>query len=90
MPISGLAFLINVPIGALARTATTWDLVPGLLIAGVGVGACVGRLFRFILSSVSMAEVGSACWFSGCRCSRVQGVRNESGAVQPVRRPGGS
>ena len=42
------------------RTASSWDLVPGLLFIGAGVGATVGQLFRFILSSVSMEEVGSA------------------------------
>ncbi|WP_390623974.1 MFS transporter [Fodinicola feengrottensis] len=43
-----------------ARTSSGWDLVPALLFIGVGVGACVGQLFRFILTSVTMAEVGSA------------------------------
>jgi MFS family permease len=43
-----------------ARTASTWDLVPSLFFLGVGVGASIGQLFRFILTSVSMAEVGSA------------------------------
>jgi EmrB/QacA subfamily drug resistance transporter len=43
-----------------ARAASTWDLVPGLLLVGAGVGASIGQLFRFILSSVTMDEVGSA------------------------------
>ena len=43
-----------------ARTASSWDLVPGLFVIGTGVGASVGQLFRFILTSVSMDEVGSA------------------------------
>jgi EmrB/QacA subfamily drug resistance transporter len=43
-----------------ARTATSWDLVPGLLLVGAGLGASFGQLFRYILSSVSMEEVGSA------------------------------
>ena len=43
-----------------ARTASSWDLVPGLFFIGAGVGATVGQLFRFILTSVSMDEVGSA------------------------------
>jgi EmrB/QacA subfamily drug resistance transporter len=43
-----------------ARTASTWDLVPGLFFIGVGVGATIGQLFQFILTSVSMDEVGSA------------------------------
>jgi MFS family permease len=43
-----------------ARTASTWDLVPSLFFIGAGVGASIGQLFRFILTSVSMDEVGSA------------------------------
>ncbi len=43
-----------------ATIASTWDLVPSLFIIGAGVGASIGQLFRFILTSVSMAEVGSA------------------------------
>jgi MFS family permease len=42
------------------RTASTWDLVPGLLLVGVGLGAAMGQLFRFVLTSVTMNEVGSA------------------------------
>lgn len=43
-----------------AHTASSWDLVPGLVFIGAGVGASIGQLFRFILTSVSMEEVGSA------------------------------
>ena len=43
-----------------ARTASTWDLVPGLFFIGAGVGATIGQLFQFILTSVNMDEVGSA------------------------------
>jgi EmrB/QacA subfamily drug resistance transporter len=43
-----------------AHTASSWDLVPGLFLIGAGVGASIGQLFRFILTSVSMEEVGSA------------------------------
>ena len=43
-----------------AQAASTWDLVPGLFLVGAGVGASVGQLFRFILTSVRMDEVGSA------------------------------
>lgn len=43
-----------------AATASSWDLAPGLFLIGAGVGTCLGQLFRFILSSVSMNEVGSA------------------------------
>jgi MFS family permease len=43
-----------------ARTASSWDLVAGLFFVGSGVGVSIGQLFRFILSSVTMDEVGSA------------------------------
>ncbi len=43
-----------------AESASTWDLVPGLFLIGVGAGAGIGQLFRFILTSVTMDEVGSA------------------------------
>jgi hypothetical protein len=56
---AGLALML---IGA--RTASTWDLVPRLLCIGAGVGATLGQLFRFILTSVSMDEVGSASGIS--------------------------
>jgi hypothetical protein len=42
------------------HVATSWDLVPSLLFVGAGLGATIGQLFRFILTSVSMDEVGSA------------------------------
>jgi EmrB/QacA subfamily drug resistance transporter len=43
-----------------ARSASSWDLLPGLFFIGAGVGASIGQLFRFILTSVNMNEVGSA------------------------------
>lgn len=43
-----------------AHSASSWDLVPGLFFVGAGVGASIGQLFRFILTSVNMDEVGSA------------------------------
>ena len=43
-----------------ASTASTWDLIPALFFIGVGVGGTIGQLFQFILTSVSMNEVGSA------------------------------
>jgi EmrB/QacA subfamily drug resistance transporter len=55
---AGTAGLALILIGA--RTASSWDLVPGLFFIGAGVGATIGQLFRFILTSVSMDEVGSA------------------------------
>ncbi len=42
------------------HSASTWDLVPGLVLVGAGAGACFGQLFQFILTSVSMQEIGSA------------------------------
>jgi MFS family permease len=54
----GTAGLALILIGA--RTASSWDLVPGLCFIGAGVGATIGQLFQFILTSVNMDEVGSA------------------------------
>jgi predicted MFS family arabinose efflux permease len=34
--------------------------VPGIFLVGVGAGASIGQLFQFVLTSVSMDEVGSA------------------------------
>ena len=42
------------------HSASTWDLVPGLLLVGTGVGIVLGQLIQFILAAVSMNEVGSA------------------------------
>jgi MFS family permease len=42
------------------HSASTWDLVPGLLLVGAGVGIVLGQLIQFILAAVSMHEVGSA------------------------------
>ncbi len=42
------------------HSASTWDLVPGLLLVGAGVGTVLGQLIQFILAAVSMNEVGSA------------------------------
>ena len=43
-----------------AATASSWDLLPGLFLIGMGAGASIGQLFQFILASVNMREVGSA------------------------------
>jgi EmrB/QacA subfamily drug resistance transporter len=43
-----------------AHTASAWDLVPGLLLAGLGAGASFAQLFGFVLNTVNMDEVGSA------------------------------
>src|SRR3984957_6703648 len=42
------------------HSASTWDLVPGLLLVGAGVGIVLGQLIQFILAAVRMNEVGSA------------------------------
>jgi hypothetical protein len=55
---AGAALLALMVTGA--ESATTWDLVPGLFLVGMGAGASIGQLFQFILASVSMDEVGSA------------------------------
>src|ERR1700722_3958 len=41
-------------------SASTWDLVPGLVLVGAGVGIVLGQLIQFILAAVRMNEVGSA------------------------------
>jgi EmrB/QacA subfamily drug resistance transporter len=41
-------------------SASTWLLVPGLFLVGVGVGTVLGQIIQFILAAVSMNEVGSA------------------------------
>jgi EmrB/QacA subfamily drug resistance transporter len=43
-----------------ARTASTLDLAPGLLLIGTGAGISMGQVFDFILAGVGMDEVGSA------------------------------
>ena len=52
---AGLALLLES-----GHPASTADLVGSLFFIGAGVGASLGQLFRFILTSVSMDEVGSA------------------------------
>jgi MFS family permease len=51
----GLALIL----GAVEH-ASTGDLVPGLFLIGLGAGSSIAQLFRFILTSVTMDEVGSA------------------------------
>jgi hypothetical protein len=43
-----------------AGHATSWTLVPGELIAGMGMGIALPPLFDFILAGVQEHEVGSA------------------------------
>jgi len=42
------------------HSASSWDLLPGLVLVGAGLGATFGQLFMFILTSVNSDEVGSA------------------------------
>jgi EmrB/QacA subfamily drug resistance transporter len=42
------------------RAFSAWDLVPGLLVAGIGIGLIVAPLFDIILAAVTDAETGSA------------------------------
>jgi EmrB/QacA subfamily drug resistance transporter len=42
------------------HSASTWDLVPGLLFVGAGVGTVLGQIIQFVIAAVSMSEVGSA------------------------------
>ena len=42
------------------QSASSWDLIPGLICVGAGLGATFGQLFMFILTSVNGDEVGSA------------------------------
>jgi MFS family permease len=51
--------ILLIALGAVGLASTS-ALVPGLLLIGAGAGASIGQLFQFILSSVSMDEVGSA------------------------------
>jgi hypothetical protein len=39
---------------------STWDLVPGEFVAGLGMGIALPPLFDFILAGVKMDQVGSA------------------------------
>ncbi len=41
-------------------SASTWTLLPALLICGLGAGLVFGQLFDIILAGVAMSEVGSA------------------------------
>jgi EmrB/QacA subfamily drug resistance transporter len=49
-------------IAAISRTAhvTTWDLLPGLMVVGLGMGLFIAPLFDTILAAVTDRETGSA------------------------------
>ena len=43
-----------------ARTLSTWDLAPSLVVIGLGASASFGPLFDIVLAGVAMDEIGSA------------------------------
>ena len=45
---------------AATSSAATWDLLPGVVLVGAGVGTVLGQIIQFVLAGVSMDEVGSA------------------------------
>lgn len=55
--LAGWAIVIAVVGGG---STSSWDLVPGLLLAGLGMGLVVAPLFDTILAAVSDREIGSA------------------------------
>lgn len=44
----------------LASGSSIWNIVPGLLLVGAGVGTVLGQIIQFVIAAVSMNEVGSA------------------------------
>ena len=58
--LSGAGVVILALTMAGSHRADTWDLLPGLLVVGLGAGFGFGQLFDFILAGVGMEEVGSA------------------------------
>jgi Na+/melibiose symporter-like transporter len=76
-----------------AHTASSWDLLPGLFLIGAGLGAAIGQLFQFILSSVSTDEVGSAARRTKAIDGSPHRVSRTSGSArtkQPSTRPSGT
>jgi hypothetical protein len=57
---AGLMLLAIMVGGSGAGPVSTWDLVPGELLAGAGMGLSLPPLFDFILAGVKEHEVGSA------------------------------
>jgi EmrB/QacA subfamily drug resistance transporter len=58
--INGLGLLVLAAMVHGAGDVTTWTLVPGELLAGMGMGLALPPLFDFILAGVQAHEVGSA------------------------------
>ena len=56
---AGIALLALMVHGA-GSEVSTWDLVPGEFIAGLGMGIALPPLFDFILAGVKLDQVGSA------------------------------
>jgi len=50
---------LAVTIHFVAVPASTWQLLPGLVVCGIGAGLCVSPLFDIILAGVEEHEVGS-------------------------------
>ncbi len=55
----GGALVLRTEIGPLSPF-TIWQLVPGMVVAGIGSGIVVAALFNVILAGVDLPEVGSA------------------------------
>ena len=58
--INGLGLLVLALMVHGADDVTSWTLVPGELVAGMGMGLALPPLFDFILAGVQDHEVGSA------------------------------
>ena len=60
--------IVSIAVGAVVmalalsgtHAVSTWDLVPGLLFVGAGVGTVLGQIIQFVIAAVNMNEVGSA------------------------------
>ena len=50
---------LAVTVHTVAVPASTWQLLPGLVVCGIGAGLCVSPLFDIILAGVEEHEVGS-------------------------------
>ena len=55
-----LVGMVLVALEAASGNVSTWDLLPGLLVAGFGMGLIVAPLFDIIIAAVQERELGSA------------------------------
>jgi EmrB/QacA subfamily drug resistance transporter len=55
-----LAGMVLVAIEAASGSVSTWDVLPGLLVSGFGMGLIVAPLFDIIIAAVQEHELGSA------------------------------